>query len=170
VTYSLLAVVGRDLGAELPAGAGATVLDLPQGIQLVRISEDAHSDHMAGSYAVTPRMLSAIRTLLPGPPARAMLEALFWAGVGHQFACAWSGGDTVLEPIGTSHDLDDPPGAILGDGPGVVGGAPWAIDQALRAIGVVADDNEDEFSTLGLNEDRIRWRSDTDVSLDWSIR
>lgn len=69
----------------------------------------------------------------------AFLETGYFGGAGHQAAVVWIGGELALGPaaVKAADQALRPPSL-------------WPINAALRLVGVVAADGEDEFQSFGL--------------------
>ncbi|WP_208298653.1 hypothetical protein [Streptomyces liangshanensis] len=78
--------------------------------------------------------------------AVAYVEAEYFGGAGEQSAAVWEGGELAWGPVHVPEGRE-----FSADG--------GPISQALRRLGVVAREGQDEFATLGLgrHRDNERW-------------
>ena len=99
------------------------------------------------NYLTPPIAAWAARVSLDGPVA--YMEAEFFSGQGFQAAVVWHDRRVIFGPVVTSNEPDDegkqPPWLPLDH---------WAIDRALRLLGVSAHGAGDEFDALGLGAHR----------------
>lgn len=136
----------RTLRGEISAFQNAVVCPLGQGFALVPITvalarelkPAAPEIHASIMPDMAPGLISlALRMSVRGPVA--FISTEYFGGQGGQDAVAWSSGDVIFSPESEGYD-DAWPNS--------------AISQALRAIGVVAAQGQDEFDTLGLGRHR----------------
>jgi hypothetical protein len=143
--YELQAIIGREAAISRAAKAvsKAVVVPLEQELLMIPLGEDLHdelqtrfaggegdhSDHFIYlSVAVAEWIAEASEK---GPLA--YVEADYFGGIGKQSSVVWKEGKVILEP---AHGERGP------------------INRALRALGVRAQPNKDEFETVGLRRHR----------------
>ncbi len=129
--------------------AVASAVPLAQGFELLRVEGDRG---MAGFDRLTEEAVAAAETL--SATRRVVhVEAEFFGGEGSQGAIGWEDGRVAFGPRLTQTPLED-----RGDEYEVIAeGGDLAIDEALRWLGVVADEGKDEFATLRLDDlDELR--------------
>jgi hypothetical protein len=132
----------------------ATVCPLVQGFSLLPIT-DALEKELAVHHSKTTESLSKpIRGLSDGLHALAVeisyhspvayITTAYFGGQGGQDALVWDGGSLRFSPTTPGYDQGWPN---------------TPISQALRLLGVVADNGMDEFDTVGLGKHREthRW-------------
>jgi hypothetical protein len=142
----------------LTAGASrfvsAVVCPLAQGFSLLPITDALTKELAAYRADVQATLQKAVPQLPPGAHALAIeishstpvayISTTYFGGHGTQDALVWAQGDLRFSRDTPGYDR------------------PWPhtpISQALRAIGVVADQGLDEFDTVGLGKHREthRW-------------
>ncbi|GGV28976.1 hypothetical protein GCM10010277_11490 [Streptomyces longisporoflavus] len=137
---ALLRAASRELPEARPASIG-------QGLSLLPMTDTVFDSVTDGDASETPgfwRLPTGFaRTLADWSTAGpvAYVEAEYFGGVGEQQAAVWDRGALVLGPL---HEPEDQPFPPEGS----------AISQALRWLGVVAGDGEDEFTAAGLGRHR----------------
>lgn len=125
----------------------ALVAALEQGLALLPITDEFFDSVTDGSRAggLGFRCLPGgfehrlAEWSLVGPIA--YVEADYFGGVGSQRAAVWSGGELVFGPLNVA----------VGEAFSAEGSP---VSQALRCLGVVADDGADEFDAVGLGRHR----------------
>jgi hypothetical protein len=142
------------LSAEVGAFASAVVCPLVQGFALLPITDALAAELVAYQPDLQPTLTKPLPYLAAGVHALAIeisrhapvayIATAYFGGHGRQDALAWERGILRFSP--TTPDYN----------------RPWPhspISQALRAIGVVADQGLDEFDTVGLGKHREthRW-------------
>ncbi|PRY38119.1 hypothetical protein [Umezawaea tangerina] len=136
MTYVIEAVIARE--ELLRAATDAPLATLAAGWALLPVRGPSGDE--LGFWKLTAELAaSAAEWSKTGPVA--YVEAEFWAGVGSQRAVVWEGGEVVFGPV----QLEE------GDQPPAEG---TAISQALRRIGVVAEEDQDAFDAVGLGRHR----------------
>jgi hypothetical protein len=129
----------------------AVICPLCQGFALIPITDSFAAElklSMREAHApVVPEMAPGLGILalrISDSAAVAYISTEYFGGHGGQDAVAWSKGDVIFSPESEGYDGSWPNSPI---------------SQALRAIGVVAHNGQDEFDTLGLGRHREthRW-------------
>jgi hypothetical protein len=160
VVYVLQAFLGRAdlLGHHLDASPLARLVTLHQGFGMIPITGVLRADLHVGSlvkeeaypeglyYLSAPIVAWAERISRDGPVA--YVEAEF-SGQGTQAALVWHEGGLLFGPLVTS---DEP--AAIGARPTSPPLEQWAINRALRLLGVNSRGVRDEFDALGLGAHR----------------
>lgn len=104
-----------------------------------------------GFYELTPH-LTGLGASLSLEEKAAYIHLEFHGGTGFHAAMGWERGSPAWGPAFTTNEGDDPPYRYL---PARHQRADWAVNQALRWLGVVAAGEMDEFEAAGL--DAHRW-------------
>jgi hypothetical protein len=144
MTYVLQAVIAGDelLRAAAQNVPGARVAFLGQGLSLLPMTDevfDAVTDDLAGTALGFWRLPDAFERKLAewssaGPVA--YVEAEYFGGVGEQRAVVWADGALAWGP-------SDRPATEVSP-----------ISQALRRLGAVSGQGQDEFTAVGLDRHR----------------
>jgi hypothetical protein len=130
---------------EAVKGLSAIVCSLPQGYELVPITDQLANELVKkfdNSPALVPDMAIGVCTLAVEASRRGSVVYIsteYFGGTGGQDALLWSEGELRAKYL-TSEIGDQWPNS--------------PISQALRAIGVKATNNQDEFDVLGLGNHR----------------
>ncbi len=130
--------------APLAFDAPLAVVDLQQGLGMLALGDGLWTGLRGGAPGFDGvveglgRRLRASRA--PGPFA--LVDVEVFAGEGSQSSVVWEGGVVVLGPVHT--DLRDVTQDRL----------MWAVNLALRELGVQAEAGSDEFDTVGLARHR----------------
>jgi hypothetical protein len=136
---------------EMVAFQNAVICPLCQGFALVPITDPLAEElklSMRGTDSpLVPDMASGLGGLalrISDSVAVAYISTEYFGGLGGQDAVAWSKGEVIFSPENEGYDGTWPNSAI---------------SQALKAIGVIANNGQDEFDTLGLGRHREthRW-------------
>lgn len=132
--------------------ANADVVVLPVDDDL---HDAMHQAYGTGEWLEGPPLISsgdmafAARASEAGPLA--FLETSYFGGGGHQAAVLWTSGLLALGPmVMKASDQERRPARL------------WPINAALRSLGVVPEEGEDEFQAMGLGF----YRSNEDI---WSM-
>jgi hypothetical protein len=153
VSYELRALAGPHAVAAQAAGqAGVAEVALSQGYGLVLITPavfDRLGGGMGNAFGSTFHYLSAgvealARQVSHAGPI-AYLEAEMFGGTGTQATIVWLHGEIWLGPATTQFGW--PP-------PGPASSPHWAVNQALRQLGVTRGEAFDEFEAVGLGRCR----------------
>ncbi|MCW2916240.1 MAG: hypothetical protein JWN52_4308 [Actinomycetia bacterium] len=147
--YDLKAVIG---GAELLQGVagnlvGVRPVPLRQGLSLIPLTNELFDTVSDGSttgplgFWRLPGGSDRVLATWSESGALAYVEAEYFGGVGEQRAAVWAGGQLVLGPVQVAEGEPFP-----------AAGSP--ISQALRRLGVRAEDTVDEFTAVGLQQHR----------------
>jgi hypothetical protein len=138
------------------------LVSLNQGFAMILVTPELYDELQAANLSAVTTNLDFSRFYLlssavtawaeqlsiNGPMA--YIEADFWGGVGSQNAVGWKRGQLSLKPISTEVGWDK--ANFTFTGPPL---REWAINQALRFIGVVSEpDDLDEFEAVGLRKHR----------------
>jgi hypothetical protein len=143
MAYQLSAVIGPQgvLGTQFLEPASVRLADGLALVPIISRSEDA-----VGRFHGLTESLREQLVVVSQAGLVAYVEAEFFGGRGTQSAIAWQGGTIVVGPLHTqTHD---------GEEDGYVTTAELAINTVLRAFGVVAVGDNDEFDSLGLGRHR----------------
>ncbi|MEL7475213.1 MAG: hypothetical protein AAGJ55_03160 [Cyanobacteria bacterium J06555_12] len=129
--------------------------DLGQGVGLLPASknlvEDVDELIGEGSGRVYPELDHLTRSLASMLQREshawrlAYLETEFFGGSGRQAAAVWDAQALIFGPKASESEWDSTNQIWVVD-------SGWPINEALRLIGVEADDRRDEFEALGLHE------------------
>lgn len=148
--YELRAVVGkRDLAERFAETVSGEVVGLNQGLALVPITDQVFDGLGGGeqrSYGETFWFLSQALVnylascSLHGPLA--YIEVELFGGTGTQAAVVWAGGSITDAPVLT--EFQWPPTATHRQ-------RSWAVNGALRELGVDVGSAVDEFDAVGLS-------------------
>jgi hypothetical protein len=152
VSYELRALVAlHQAAAQTAAAAGVAAVELPQGYALVPVTPLA-ADRLGGA-AKPPG--SGVRGLSSGVEALARkvshtspiayLEAEMFGGTGTQAMVVWRHGELSLGPVITQFRWPPPDPAA---------NQQWALNHALRELGVDRGSAFDEFDALNLGMHR----------------
>jgi hypothetical protein len=144
MTYLLRAVVGRTdhIRSGFP---GRPIVELTPELVLLPIDDPIPDTPVGRFYWLSPDLEETIRAVSAQGPI-GYVEAEFFGGAGVQSSAVWELGSVVLGPFHTQTMAGDEEGfEVTGD---------MAINRALRRLGVRAADDDDEFSTAGMDRHR----------------
>ncbi|WP_406481961.1 hypothetical protein [Streptomyces sp. NBC_01615] len=149
MSYDLKAVIARSglLAAVTSGMAAARVVDLQQGLALIPMSEalsgavtDAAQERRADFWSLPAGFDRVLAEWSKEVPV-AYVESEYFGGVGEENVAVWRNGQLALGPL---HLVEgEPPSAE---------GTP--VCRALRELGALAGEREDEFTSVGLGEHR----------------
>lgn len=153
VSYELRALAGlHEVAAQAAGEAGVTPVELPQGYALVPITPQVFDSLGGGEgrpFGDTFWFLSsgvdALARRVSHASPIAYLEADMFGGAGTQAMVAWRDGEVWAGPATT--EFRWPP-------PDPASSPQWAINQALRNLGVDRGEAFDEFDALNLGKSR----------------
>jgi hypothetical protein len=156
VLEALILIPRRGHPGRLPADVPVADLEV-EGVRLIPLTEPVRADCqrskdgagiVEGFYGLSNGVARRAREL-SREWVVLYVHLEFFGGEGFQAAIAWDRGRVVFGPCFTRTPLERAePHYQEADRPGM------AINQALRALGLPADDGRDEFDTLGLGTHR----------------
>ena len=149
--YELRALIGRlDALQQVASDLGEVAGPLRQGLGLLPITDEA-LDRIGGFVGedrssrdglwFLSRGLEQIARRASSACTVAYIEVDLFGGNGTQAAMAWSGDRCVLGPVVTKFGWPPPSQATRPE---------WAVNRALRQLGVDRGDCEDEFDAVEL--------------------
>ena len=132
MAYTLQAVIGEETDLKHHGIPGAKVIALPQGKALLPLYEEVreHFDIPFLEFGHSDSAFETVSTFVAqlGAGKFAYVEAEFFGGVGGQSAAIWNEGEVVFGPVVSEH----------------------AINDALKLLGVVKGEAQDEFDAIKL--------------------
>jgi hypothetical protein len=141
MAYTIQALIGDQGDLKSRSIEGATVITLPQGKALLPVCEAVRERFQIPflEFGHTDAAFEKVSTLVAQLAADkiAYVEAEFFGGQGGQSAAVWKEGKLVFGPVVSE----------------------YAINEALKLLGVVKDDAHDEFDAieLGMHRDTEDW-------------
>jgi hypothetical protein len=127
----------------------AKLIPLYQNLYLVPFTDDLYdeinqftkSPEITGFFFLNTRIASLLKNLSHSTSSTiAYVESEYFGGTGEENAIVWENGDMVYKEQGVHS----------------------AVNRALKQLGVIKDEQKDEFDTVGLgnNRDTIDWISE----------
>ena len=148
-------VVDSAGGLRSVAGTRAPVVDLPQGFALLPLTKCVRVDldvdePMADNVSYLTPALAELAKRWSAETTIAYIESETHGGTGTQVAAIWRGAEVVWGPRYTANNAADADETFIL----VTDPSEYAVNAALRELGVERRDAFDEYAALGLDAKR----------------